>query len=115
MRNWEMRRKRLIWLAPVGILAVLGFIALGGFLVMQLWNWLLPALLGWHALTFWQGLALLALCRILFGRIGGRGFGPRVGHRMRWAAMTPAERERFRQGLRGRCGFSPAASEPEAE
>lgn len=116
-----MRRKRLIWLAPVGILAVLGFIALGGFLVMQLWNWLLPELFGWHALTLWQGLALLALCRILFGGFGGRGIGPRMRSRMRgrveerWAAMTTEERERFRQGLRGRCGFGPASSEPQAQ
>jgi len=25
--------------------------------------------------------------------------------------MTPEEREKFRQGMRGRCGFGPAAGE----
>ena len=42
--------------------------------VMLLWNWLLPLLFGWHLITFWQALGLLALCRILFGGISGRGF-----------------------------------------
>jgi hypothetical protein len=37
----------------------------------------------------------------------------RMGERMgeRWDAMTPEERERFRQGLRARCGLGSAASE----
>jgi hypothetical protein len=31
----------------------------------------------------------------------------------RWEQMTPEEREKFRQGMRGRCGpFEPAAAEP---
>ena len=62
------------------------FVALGGFLVQQLWNWLLPALFGWPVLTFWQALGLLALCRILFGGIGmrgGRGSRGRRGCRQR--------------------------------
>ena len=49
------------------------FIVIGGEVVMHLWNWLLPPLFGWRQITFWQALGLLALCRILFGGIGGRG------------------------------------------
>ena len=81
---------------------------------MNLWNWLLPPLFGWHAITFWQAVGILALCRILFGRIGGRGFQrSRFRGRLaeRWERMTPEERERFRQGMRGRCGFGTPASE----
>jgi hypothetical protein len=29
----------------------------------------------------------------------------------RWNHMTPEEREKFRQGMRGRCGFGTLASE----
>jgi len=29
----------------------------------------------------------------------------------RWEQMTPEERERFRQGMRGRCGVMPSAAE----
>jgi hypothetical protein len=107
-------RKRWIWLAPLAILAMLAFIALGGEIVLLLWNWLLPPLFGWHEITFWQALGILVLCRILFGRFGGpRSFRPGFRRRLaeRWERMTPEERERFRQGIRGHCGLGPAASE----
>jgi hypothetical protein len=29
----------------------------------------------------------------------------------RWGRMTPEEREQFRQGMRGRCGFGPSSGE----
>jgi len=35
-----------VFLAPLAILALLLFIALGGEIVLQLWNWLLPPLFG---------------------------------------------------------------------
>jgi hypothetical protein len=111
-------KKKWIWLAPVAILAGAGFVALGGVIVQQLWNWLLPPLFGWRQLTFWQGLGMLALCRILFGGFSGHG-GPRsrVRRRMaeRWDQMSPEERERFRQGMRERCGFPPSTSESKGE
>lgn len=108
--------RRWIWIAPLAILAIPLFILIGGEIVMHLWNWLLPPLFGWRLITFWQALALLLLCRILFGGWGGSGGGKghmrhhvrermaeRMGERMRerWEKMTPEEREKFRQGLRG--------------
>src|SRR6516225_4483515 len=107
-------RKRWIWLAPLAILGMLALVALGGEIVLQLWNWLLPPLFGLRQITFWQALGILVLCRILFGRLGGpgsyrRGFRRRISER--WEQMTPEERERFRQGMRGRCGLGPTASE----
>jgi hypothetical protein len=111
-------RRKLAVIAPLAILGMALFIALGGWIVELLWNWLLPPLFGWHAITFWQALGLLALCRILFGGLGFRGGpGSSVRRRMaeRWEHMTPEERERFRQGLRARCGFGPSADEPRAQ
>ena len=64
--------KKLIWIAPLAILAMVLFIWIGGEVVMHLWNWLLPTLFGWRQITFWQALGLLALCRILFGGFGMR-------------------------------------------
>jgi hypothetical protein len=107
-------RKRLILIAPLAILGLLLFIAVGGEVVRQLWNWLLPPLFGWRQINFWQALGLLALCRILFG---GRGIpgsaSSNVRRRMaeRWQHMTPEEREQLRRGMRGRCGFGPSAGE----
>jgi hypothetical protein len=109
-------RRKWIWMGPLAILAMVAFVIIGGEIVMQLWNWLLPPLFGWRLINFWQALGLLLLCRILFGGWGGSGGGKghmrhrirermaeRMGERMRdrWEKMTPEEREKFRQGLRG--------------
>jgi hypothetical protein len=88
------------------------------FVVQALWNWLMPALFAWHTITYWQALGVLVLSKILFGgfRAGG-GHRPdwRWRRRMmeRWDEMTPEEREKFRQSVRGRCGhFADPAPEP---
>jgi hypothetical protein len=107
-------RKRWVFMAPLAILGIAAFIAIGGELVMHLWNWLLPPLFGWRLITFWQAIGILALCRILFGGFGRHGYGrSKFRRRMaeRWEHMTPEERERFRQGMRGGCGFGPSPSE----
>lgn len=101
------RVRRLLFIAPLAILGMLLFIAIGAAIVMRLWNWLLPELFGWRELTFWQALGLLALCRILFGGFGSRGSGRSSWRRRmeeRCEQMTPEERERFRQGVRERWG-----------
>ena len=90
---------------------MLAFVALGGTVVRLLWNALLPDLFGFHAVTFWQALGLLALSRILFGGFGLRGGSRRAGRAQLWARMTPEERERFRHRMEDRFGVEP----PEAE
>jgi hypothetical protein len=111
-----MKKKKLILLAPLAIVGLLIFIAIGAELVLHLWNWLLPTLFGWRQITFWQALGLLALCRILFGGFGGLcSPRSRIRQRMfeRWEKMTPEEREKFRQGFRGRCWpFEPPNPKP---
>jgi hypothetical protein len=107
-------RRRWIFIVPAAILGMLLFAFIGGQVVKLLWNWLLPPLFGWRQITFWQALGLLALCRILFGGFGRHGshrssFRRRIAER--WEHMTPEERERFRQGVRGRWGFGPSTSE----
>ena len=107
-------RKKWIYIAPLAILGILLFMAIGGGSVMLLWNWLLPSLFDWPRITFWQALGLLALCRILFGGLGRHGSSG--SRRRKWGRrehMTPEERERFRQGLRGRSGVDSSPSESE--
>ena len=88
---------KLLWIPP----AIVLFLTVCGEVVMHLWNWLLPPLFGWHAITFWQALGLLLLCRILFGGLNGHGPGRhRSRLRERWDKMTPEERERLRAGMR---------------
>jgi hypothetical protein len=104
------RKKWLLRMAPLVLLAMTVFIGVGGWVVMSLWNWLAPALFGFRAITFWQALGLLVLCRILFGGRGMHGGHSRSDARKRirerlaerWEKMTPEERERYRQSWRGR-------------
>jgi len=94
-------RRKWFWVAPLAIVAIPLFAFVGGEVVMHLWNWLLPPLFGWRTLGFWQALGLLALCRILFGRIGGHGPRHNRGWRFRDRCkhMTPEEREKFRKAM----------------
>jgi hypothetical protein len=71
------------------------------FIVMSLWNAIIPGLFALHSIGFWQAAGLLVLCRILFGGFRPHGHGWR--HRQwqaRWHRMSPQERERFRDGFR---------------
>ena len=124
------RLTRLMIIAPLAILGMVVFTAIGGGLVMLLWNWLAPTLFGLRLVTFWQAIGLLALCRILFGGFGlGSGghrnsrrrmdgrIRERVSERMaeRWEQMTPAEREKFREDMHGHGGCTtPLDSNPSA-
>jgi len=46
--------------------------ALFGFIIMWLWNWLMPDIFGLTTITYWQGIGVFALAKILFG---SGGFG----------------------------------------
>jgi hypothetical protein len=94
-RFWIMKGLALLVLGPA-------FVAAVSFVVMLLWNALIPSLFAGPVLGFWQAVGLLVLCRILFG-----GFRPHGHHgwrqrawRHRWQRMTPEERDRFRDGFR---------------
>jgi hypothetical protein len=112
-RNWK-----LIFIVPAAILAMVLFTYIGGEIVLHLWNWLLPSLFGWRQITFWQALGILVLCRVLFGGLGSHGSG-RPGFRRRMQERcehrTPEQREEFRQRMRERFGFGPAAGESKGQ
>src|SRR5215470_20182709 len=108
-KHWIRKGLKFLMIAMVAI-------AVFSFMVMVLWNWLIPTLFGRPVIFFWQALGLLILSKILFGGLRGRP-GPSQWHwrrRMmeRWDQMTPEERERFRQGLQSGFGSGPP-TEPE--
>jgi len=94
-----MRSKRIAKKVVMFLVAMPLFILVAGGAVFYLWNWLAPALLGLKAITFWQALGLLVLCRMLFGGFGMGGPRHRAdwGHRMRerFHHMTPEQRDAF--------------------
>jgi hypothetical protein len=108
-----MRALKVLKIVAIVIVAA----AVLSFVVMHLWNWVVPGVMGWRAITYWQALALLVLCKVLFGgfhRHGGRP-GWRRHMAERWERMTPEERERFKAGMRGRCRFGGRANESGTE
>jgi len=101
-------RARWVVKGAAFLLLVIAALAAFGWVVMSLWNWLVPALFRGPALQYWQAVGLLVLSRILFGGLRGRGGWH--GHwrqrmwRERWANMTPEERARMREHFQRRCG-----------
>src|SRR5215467_16063781 len=84
MQPNEERSMRGRWLLRglgFGVLAV-AFVAVFSFVVMLLWNALVPGLFHGPMLGFWQAAGLLVLSRILFGGFRRRGW--HGGWRHRW-------------------------------
>lgn len=94
-----------------GVLMVICAIAVAGlvaFIVMSLWNMILPAAItGVNPINFWQALGLLILSKILFGGFHGEWkqkrqmWKDRMNQKLQH--MTPEQREAFKQELRNRC------------
>ena len=55
------------------ILLGIGIAFLVGYVVMRLWNWLMPELFDLPTITYWQAVGVLVLAKIIFGFGGGDG------------------------------------------
>ena len=81
-------------------LLVLVGIAVLGWMVMALWNWVVPALfIGGRSIDYLHAMGLLILSRILFGGFRGHGGCHGRRHWRRWERMTPEERENFQKNI----------------
>ncbi len=83
-----------------------------GWVIMLLWNWLMPYLFDARIINYWQALGLLVLCKILFGGIRKGGWNQRnynykdywkKGMEERMKSMTPEEREKFKKDFYEKC------------
>lgn len=52
---------------------IIGAVLLTGFIVMMLWNGIMPEVFGLGILSIWQAIGLFILARFLFGRTKGPG------------------------------------------
>jgi hypothetical protein len=100
-----MKKFWILKVVVIAAIAILGF----GAAVMLLWNALIPVLFGGPVITFLQAIGLLVLSKIFLKGFGCKGH--RWGHHQwrermqeRMSAMTPEEREKFREQWRKRCG-----------
>jgi hypothetical protein len=100
-----MKKARLFWHGVFSIVAIAAVAAV----TMLLWNVLVPAIIGWQAISYWQAVGLLILCRLLFGGMfgglrhhhhgmHGHGFGHRHlfhTHHERMKGMTRKEKREY--------------------
>lgn len=89
------------------LVCVAAFISLFSYIVMSLWNAILPDVLHVSTINFWQAMGILVLSKILFGGFGGWGGKKHEWKRRmqeKWQHMTPEEREQFRESLKNRFG-----------
>jgi uncharacterized membrane protein YqjE len=98
-----MKGLRVVHILKMTFIGVLALTVIG-YAVMWLWNWVIPPIVGWHAIGFAQAIALLVLCRLLFVGFRGRGGHWRRRMHQRWAPLSPEERQRLRDGVHHRCG-----------
>ena len=98
-RSWP---RRIFLFVVIGPIAVFIF----GMVVMWLWNNALAPALRIPTITFWQGLGILVLSKILFGSFGGGGGSRHHSWRERmtqkWNRMSPEEREKFKEKWKDR-------------
>ena len=95
-----MKRKPLFILIPITL-----FFAVGG-IVMLLWNWLIPVIFGFKAISYIQALGLFLLSRILLGSFGFGNKKPSFGNpkfREKMLNMTDEERQQFKEEWKSRC------------
>lgn len=99
------RRKEFFIFIPFIVAAA---VLLFGWIVMLLWNAILPAAVHAGEITYWQAVGLLILSRILFGfggkRFGGPGFRGNMYWKEKWAGMSDEEKAKFKEQWRMRCG-----------
>jgi hypothetical protein len=84
----------------------IAFLTLISYLVMQLWNNILPEVMNVQSINIWQAAGIFILCKILFGfgRMGGFGkdkmmFKQRLAERVK--DMSPEELAQFEKGFEG--------------
>ncbi len=96
-----MRTNKFFYYGKFVVLGIAGMI-LFTFVVMWLWNWLVPELFNGPVIVFWQTLGLLVLSKILFSGIGGGHskhpgpkFDDKCGDRDKW-------RKKFEDKMNGK-------------
>ena len=94
------------------ILMVLGGIVLAvlmaflfGWIVMLLWNWLMPAIFGLTTITFWQAWGLVLLSHLLFKMGHHDHDSDHCSHGAHW-------KDKFKQKMRAHFGEEKEESTP---
>jgi hypothetical protein len=68
-KNYVTKAFKIVFFILLGI----GIAFLVGYLVMRLWNWLMPELFDLPMISYWQAVGVLVLAKIIFGFGSGDG------------------------------------------
>jgi hypothetical protein len=99
-RGFKARKIALV------IVIAIAAVFLFSFIVMMLWNAILPKVTNAGELNIWQAMGLLLLAKILFSGFHRHHHDrpPWARHlRKKWRHMTPEEKEQFKAALKERC------------
>lgn len=96
-------KKRFIFLAPLFVAAFFAFV----FVVMWLWNHLMPGIFGLREISYWEAFGLFLLSKLLFGGFHGGGGrskwkdcdGP---GRREWRRMSAEEKQKYKEEMKGK-------------
>lgn len=72
---------QIIFFSVLGLIAVTALGFLFGYVIMLLWNALMPQIFGLPSIGYWQGIGLFILARILLGGFGGGSKSQESGHK----------------------------------
>jgi hypothetical protein len=98
---WAMAKSKIGWIVGGIFLAV--FLAfLFGYVVMLLWNWIMPALFNLPEINYWMAFGIIILGRLIFGGFGSHNHGDRknINHSDRYYSS------KFKSKFRRDCGNS---------
>lgn len=104
-----MIKHKIAWVFKIIAFVIVAGVAMG-FVMMFLWNWLVPDLFGGPVITFWQALGLLALTKLVLPSFGGKNHWKqkkehywKKRYHEKLSKMTPEEQEKFKAGFKKRC------------
>lgn len=105
-KSWKKSPAKIAAMVFMGIAF---FLALG-WVVMLLWNFILPDVVGIGSLNYLQALGLLLLSKILFGGFGSRNWKRKPNHfqsrkdywKEKWKHMSEEERAKMKEGWKNK-------------
>jgi hypothetical protein len=93
------RALRIAGLVVLGVIGAGLFALAFGWLVMILWNWIMPTVFGLGLIGYWQAFGIVILAKLIFGGMGG---ARHVGHRYNPWRGNPWKGNPWGEGPHGR-------------
>jgi len=95
-------RSNWIFMSLKFALGIAAYFMVFAWVIMQLWNGLVPRITGWSVLNFSDALVLLVLVRLMVGfKLLGKGYiKQKFGHK--WSNLSEEERSTMREKFKSR-------------